>query len=130
MTAKLGKLTNRKQFQNISARGEKWVTPGFVLQMNVQKSGENDQNQKKQIRIGYTVGRKVGGAVTRNRVKRRLRAVVANVFSCCGRPERDYVLIGRRSAYYRPFKLLVSDMKRALEKLDAHISIPTKRIKD
>jgi len=126
MTANLGKLTNRKQFVNISASGEKWVTPGFVVQMRVRETEETITNPPKKIRIGYTVSRKVGSAVTRNRVKRRLRAAVTRVFFSCVGPDRDYVFIGRRIACHRPFKLLVSDMKWALQKLGERLDIPTK----
>ena len=126
MTANLGKLTNRKQFVQISASGEKWVTPGFVVQMRVREAEETYSNPNNKIRIGYTVGRKVGGAVARNRVKRRLRAAVMRVFNSCAGPDRDYVLIGRPNAYHRPFKSLVSDMKWALQKLDAQLNIPKK----
>ena len=111
---------------NISASGQTWVTPGFVVQMRVREAQETNPNPTQKFRIGYTVSRKVGSAVARNRIKRRLRAAVTKVFYSCTGPDRDYVFIGRRNAYHRPFKSLVSDMKRALQKLDARLDIPTK----
>ena len=82
------------------------------------------------IRIGYSVSKKVGGAVVRNRVKRRLRALVAKVISSYARANRDYVLIGRKNAFDRPFDFMVSDMNWALRKLDARVKILNDTVED
>ena len=78
---------------------------------------ENDFAQVESIRVGYTVSKKVGGAVTRNRVKRRLRALVSKVVLPYVRDNVDCVLIGRKNAFDRPFNFMVSDMILALQKL-------------
>ena len=130
MSAILGKLKKRPQFLKVSVSGKRWVTPGFILQMHVRETVENDPNTIENIRIGYLVSKKVGCAVDRNRVKRRLQAAVAKVFSSCAQPGRDYILIGRRNAYNRPFKSLLSDMKWAIKNLDARHDIPKNSIKD
>ena len=59
-------------------------------------------------------------------MKRRLRALVAKVISSCARTNRDYVLIGRKNAFDRPFDFMVSDMNWALRKLDSGV----KNLKD
>ena len=66
------------------------------------------------MRVGFTVSKKVGNAVERNRVRRRLREVVRLAPQAGMRPGYDYVLIGRRSALELPFDRLIEDFERAL----------------
>ena len=68
-------------------------------------------------RIGFTVSRKVGTAVERNRVRRRLREAVRRVENLA--PGHDYVLIGRRAALSLPFRQTVEDFQRALRRVSA-----------
>ena len=68
------------------------------------------------IRVGYTVTRKVGNAVERNRVKRRLREVVRARIG--ERRGGDYVIIGRRAALARPFDALLRDFDAAMDRLE------------
>lgn len=72
------------------------------------------------IRIGLTVTRKVGGAVVRNRVRRRLRAAVERVMPVHAREGYDFVVIGRAATLKRPFQALLRDLETALERLGAH----------
>ena len=71
------------------------------------------------MRVGFTASRKVGKAVVRNRVKRRLRAVAREVLARHGRSGYDYVLIGRRNTVSRPYRDLVTDLESALSRLHA-----------
>ncbi len=130
MTTVLGKLRNRPQFLKVAAKGRKWVTPGFILQVRSHNYEEKEIATHENIRIGYTVSKKVGCAVVRNRVKRRLRALVAKVISSYARANRDYVLIGRKNAFDRPFDYMVSDMNWALRKLDARVEILKDTVED
>lgn len=68
------------------------------------------------LRVGYTVSKRVGNAVERNRLKRRLRAAVNLVFPACATSGRDYVIVGRRAGLNRPFAELTEDLSRALKK--------------
>ncbi len=68
-------------------------------------------------RFGLTVTKKLGGAVTRNRIRRRLRAAAKAVFPSHSKPGEDYVLIARAAAYDRNYADLLDDMKRALLRL-------------
>ena len=96
------------------ARARKAVTPGFVLQ------GRDRSDGNARVRVGFTASKKVGNAVARNRAKRRLRAVAAQVLPAHARPGWDYVLIARRDVTAtRDFATLAHDLERALDRLHA-----------
>ena len=114
-------LKKRRQFLHVAASQRKWVTPGFVLQLNVRaavRSATRADQVLASPRVGFTVTKRVGNAVVRNRVKRRLRAAAAEVVPSYAPAGNDYVLIGRKQALERSFQSLTSDLKWALRKLD------------
>jgi len=69
------------------------------------------------IRVGFTVTRKVGNAVTRNRMKRRLRSLARETIAEQGFTGADHVLIGRAGGIERDYALLRSDLERALQRV-------------
>jgi ribonuclease P protein component len=86
--------------------------PGFVLL--VRPRGDEDMT----VRVGFTVTKKIGNAVVRNRMKRRFRALVRDTFPDHAIPGADHVLIGRSSGIERDYAALADELKRALRKLD------------
>lgn len=72
-----------------------------------------------EMRFGLTVSRKVGGAVVRNRMKRRLRELCRAILPEHGTPGADHVLIGRQSGIEREFTKLGDDLRDALAKANA-----------
>ena len=85
--------------------------PGFVLLVR-----ERD-DEDPAIRLGITVTKKIGGAVVRNRMKRRFRALARELLPELGIAGADHVLIGRAGGIERDFTLLRSELARALAKL-------------
>jgi ribonuclease P protein component len=126
MMPTVGRLKTRPQFLKVAAARRKWVTPGLVLQAARRQHGADraapeslpEADESGEVRVGFTVTRKVGNAVTRNRAKRRLRAAAAEVFPRCGRAGTDYVVVGRLGTLTRPFDALLSDLEQAIEKLE------------
>jgi ribonuclease P protein component len=84
--------------------------PAFILQVRPRA----DDNPA--IRLGITVSKKVGNSVTRNRLKRRFRALARAVLSESGLPGADHVLIGRAGQVERPFATMVEELEKALAK--------------
>lgn len=66
------------------------------------------------IRVGFTATRKIGGAVVRNRAKRRLREAARALIPLHGRPGYDYVFIARGGTVTRSWGRLLDDVKSAL----------------
>jgi len=124
MMPTVGRLKTRPQFLKVAAAKRKWVTPGLVLQAARRPQGDNPaapvlpSAEEPEVRVGFTVTKKVGNAVLRNRVKRRLRAAAAAVFPVQGREGTDYVVIGRAATATRPFGALCADLAEAIAKLD------------
>ena len=85
--------------------------PGFVLL--VRERGDDDPT----MRLGITVTKKIGGAVVRNRMKRRFRSLAREFLPSSGFPGADHVLIGRAGGIERPFAELAFELSRALRKL-------------
>jgi ribonuclease P protein component len=107
---KVSRLLKRADFLRL-ARGRRWAAPGLVLQMA--KGLEPSQS----IRVGFTATKKIGGAVVRNRAKRRLREAARTVLPLYAAPGCDYVLVARDATAERPFAALIEDLKMALRKV-------------
>jgi ribonuclease P protein component len=94
--------------------------PGFVLQAAPVPSDYTPPP----IRVGFTVSRKVGNAVVRNRVRRRLRELARMIIPDRARGDLDYVLVGRQAALGRDFARMHEDLVEALKRLKALASVP------
>ena len=84
--------------------------PGFVLLVRDRQDGDPA------MRLGITVTRKIGGAVVRNRMKRRFRALARELLPEHGIAGADHVLIGRAGGVERDFALLCDELRKALAK--------------
>ena len=110
---RLTTLKCRKDFQAVR-KGSRWSTRAFVLEGR-QRSG--DAAAAAQARFGFTVSRAVGGAVERNRIKRRLKAAVKSVQITHARHDFDYVVVARRVVLEAKFEELVRELANALDRV-------------
>ena len=94
------------------------MAPGLILQSRVRTAGDSGGTEA--LRVGFTVSRKVGNAVVRNRVRRRLRDAAGQVIPVQAKAGHDFVIIGRAASLKRPFGALRRDLETALKQLDAH----------
>lgn len=113
--ARIERLKRRADFLRAASARRRWVAPGLVLQARARAPGEGPEAA---VRLGFTASRKVGGAVERNRARRRLSAAAAAVLPALARPGFDYVLIARPETLRRPFAALLEDLRAGLKRLD------------
>jgi len=106
----IDRLKRRRDFLAASKAGTSVSTPGFVVQ-------ERRRSDGGPARVGFTVSRKVGGAVERNRLRRQLREIVRLSATTSLRAGNDYVVIGRRAGLEIPFVNLTADFTGALKRL-------------
>jgi ribonuclease P protein component len=111
--ATLERLRLRQDFQRLSSQGRKYATRSMVI---LAMSNSVDLSSDV-CRIGFTTTRKLGGAVVRNRIRRRLREAARMVFSQLAKPGYDYVIIARPSALTCAFSILQDEMRLALHKM-------------
>ena len=105
-------LKKRAEFVRIAKTGKKWVTRSLVVQALESDCQENS------IRFGFTATKKIGNAVTRNRVKRRLRVLARDILPQIKKTSGiDIVLIGRYTTATQEFSDLQNDLITALKKL-------------
>ena len=103
------RLKRRQEFIALSNSGQKYATPGLVLQVGKRLDSK--------IGLGFTVSRKVGKAVQRNRVRRRLKELARRILDHKTMGGHNLAVIGRKKTCKRPFSLLCKDFHEALLKL-------------
>ena len=113
------RLKRRSEFLRVAGARRKAVVRGLILQVRRHAASDRNSGPVPPIRVGFTVSRKVGNAVARNRARRRLRAAVELVMPAHAKGGHDFVVIGRAETLRRPFAALVADLKAALERLGA-----------
>jgi ribonuclease P protein component len=121
---KLETLRKRREFLRVRGGG-RWSTHAFVLEAKQrppideshQPPAVDTKNSHNGPRFGFTVTKRLGNAVTRNRIRRRLKAVLQDVVMPAARNHFDYVLIARTGAYDMTFSDLSGLMAKAFERV-------------
>jgi ribonuclease P protein component len=108
------RLKRRAEFLRVAAKGRKAATHGLVLQALTHDASEAARPAP--ASIGFTVTKKIGGAVVRNRTRRRLKEAVRLELKGHTITGVDLVLIGREGTRGRAFLDLRDDLRRALRK--------------
>jgi ribonuclease P protein component len=103
-------LRKRAEFLAVAASGKKWVAPGFILQIGPQHSPTDS------VHYGLTASRKVGNAVVRNRARRRMRALAAELLPHASL-EHDYVLIARPTTATHSFAAMREDIVKGMKRM-------------
>jgi ribonuclease P protein component len=117
MSMAVGRLKRRQDFLRVAGAQRKCATPSLVLQARPAPEAAPAGGQP---RVGFTASRKIGGAVQRNRARRRLRAAVDQVMPAHAAPDHDYVVIARAGTLTRNFSALIGDLEAALRRLGAY----------
>lgn len=104
-----GRLKRRAEFLRVAAKGRKAPVHGLVLQALA-------RDDDAPARIGFTVTKKVGNAVARNRTRRRLKEAARLLLRAEPIAGADVVIIGRDATRKRDFVELMDDLRRALRK--------------
>ena len=98
---KITTLNKNYDFQRVYKKGKSYVTPSFVIYIR--------KNNKQGIRLGFTVSKKIGNAVIRNRSKRRLREIFRASFNP-KLTELDVVVVARSRSKNENFSKMIQDM--------------------
>lgn len=116
-TLKIQKLTKRSEF--LACAQAPSSAKGAVV---VQARPRGDDTPL--VRVGFTATKRIGGAVERNRAKRRMREAARALLPEFAVPGVDYVIIARGGVLKRPWGRLLDDVKSALLRLAAERAAP------
>lgn len=114
----LRRLKKRREFLRVARNGVYRPATTLIVQLILADSEFPQEN----VGVGYTASRRVGGAVRRNRAKRRLREAVRRVLPALDLPVCDIVVIAKAATVDAPFEYLLRDLKYALGKCLKEVS--------
>lgn len=114
---RLARLTQRKQFLAAADKGRRFRSSAFTVQvLDGSQRAAGEQPEPDGLRLGLTASRKVGNAVIRNRIRRRLRVAAEKAFEAqSGRP-CDIVVVARPETLTADFDMLVSELAVAVDR--------------
>jgi ribonuclease P protein component len=113
---RIDRLKKRPEFLAVAATQLRYATPGVVVQARPPESREDAPGP---ARFGFTATRKLGGAVVRNRARRRLKAAAALLATTHARPGFDYVFVARAGTIDRDWQALLRDVAQAMDRAPA-----------
>jgi ribonuclease P protein component len=99
----------QKRWQFLACAKGRSLARGAVAIQALRRADDNPR-----IGVGFTATRKIGGAVQRNRAKRRMREAARQLLPLHGAPNHDYVFVARGGAIDRDWARLLEDVRSAL----------------
>jgi ribonuclease P protein component len=113
------RLTRRAEFLD-AAKGKRFHSRCFSLQAARRQPGPSGEDQAAALpRFGFTVTKKIGKAVVRNRIRRRLKEALRLAPDLSARPGHDYVIVARPAALGQSFSALQDELARAIAGIHA-----------
>lgn len=110
------------EFKSINNKGSKFISKLVILLTHKTPSRYNfDQKQGKNAenfcRVGYTVSKTVGGAVVRNKAKRRLREAFRDLSGKYAKPSHDYIVIARKEIAEADFQEIIKNLEFCIKRI-------------
>lgn len=100
------RVKKEREFQKVFQEGASFANRKFVV-YRLEPSGQ------KHFRVGISVGKKVGNAVMRNQVKRKIRAILQELKNDL--PPIDFIVIARPTTKDLPYDEMRSNLIHVLE---------------
>ena len=114
MVSDMRTIPSRAGFVAARSKGEKALSRGLVIQAN--------ENEASHWRVGLTATKKIGNAVTRNRARRRMRALARSFLAPVAQPGTDYVLIARHDTATADWQDMAKGLQKAIRYLHRSIN--------
>ena len=114
MVSDMRTIPSRAGFVAARSKGEKALSRGLVIQAN--------ENEASHWRVGLTATKKIGNAVTRNRARRRMRALARSFLAPVAQPGTDYVLIARHDTATADWQEMAKGLQKAIRYLHRSIN--------
>lgn len=112
-------LKKRQDFLRVRG-GRRCQNVAFALEAKPRPSPDVDATGADGLegpRFGFTITKKNGTAVVRNRIRRRLKHALSELSDAFAKPGCDYVVVGRRRAATQPYSDLKKDLERCLQRV-------------
>jgi ribonuclease P protein component len=110
----LARLKKRAEFLN-AGKGKRFHAKSFTLQAVRRQANAGEARP----RFGFTATKKLGNAVVRNRIRRRLKEALRLLPSLSARTGYDYVILARQAALDQAFPALQEELARAFVEIHA-----------
>ena len=110
-TIVLKTIKKRIDFVKVSKKGKKFFTQGFILQ----KYKRDFSSKENTARVGFTITKKIGNAVVRNKIKRRFRAIIKEILNNYLKKNYDYVIIANKKSLVMNYKELKNDVVKVIK---------------
>lgn len=118
----IARIKKRADFLDISANNYRSAQKSLLVLGRRRSGGSSVSKGKNKVdentcRIGYTVTKKIGCAVVRNKIRRRFREAVRLTLPSLKLPGYDYVVIARTAAPEASYRDIVSDLRYAFKEI-------------